>query len=56
MTRIGRRALIWMGIWLGLGAEASAFILWAVWKFLHSKLAARLDPDHIIHKIAEYFK
>ena len=46
----------WMGVWLGLGAEVSAFFLWGLWKLAHSKLAARLDPDHIVHRIAEYFE
>ena len=50
------RQYILMGFWLGLGAETSAFVLWIVWKFLHSKLAARLDPDHVFHRIAEYFE
>jgi hypothetical protein len=43
-------------MWMGFGMEFSVFVLWAGWAALHSRVAHRLDPEHIFHKIAQYFE
>jgi hypothetical protein len=48
--------LIVAGFWQGVGVEFSFFMLWMGWRVLHSKVAHRLDPEHIVHKIHDYFQ
>lgn len=48
-------ALIWTGFFLGMGAELSFFVLWVFWHGLHSQVAHRFDPEHLFHKIHDYF-
>ena len=52
-----RRVLdhIVVGFWQGVGVELSFLLLWAGWHFLHSKVAHKFDPEHIFHKIHDYF-
>lgn len=53
---MGILSLIWQGIWTGVGVELSLFTLWAVFKIAHSRYVAKLDPEHWLHTIAEYFE
>lgn len=47
--------LMWSGLWQGVGVEFSFFLLWVGWRVFHSKVAHKLDPEHFIHKIHDYF-
>lgn len=47
---------MWTGMWQGIGVELSFFVAWVCWRVLHSKVAHKLDPDHFIHKIHNYFE
>lgn len=47
--------LIGTGALLGLGAELQFFLLWVGWHFLHSRIAHKFDPEHLVHKIHSYF-
>ncbi len=46
---------MWIGFWQGVGVEVSFLVLWLVWHGFHGKVAHRLDADHLIHKIHDYF-
>ena len=48
--------LIWQGVWTGVGVELSLFTLWIVWRVAHSKYIHKLDPEHWLHNLAEYFE
>jgi hypothetical protein len=47
--------LAWSGFWQGVGLEVSFLMLWVVWHFLHEKVAHKFDPEHLFHKIHDYF-
>lgn len=44
------------GLLQGVGVEISFFVLWVGWRFLHSKVGHRFHPEHIFHKIHDYFQ
>jgi hypothetical protein len=45
----------WMGLGQGFGIELSFLGLWVSWHFLHGKVAHKLDPEHVFHRIHDYF-
>lgn len=47
---------VWMGFWVGLGAELQFALVWAVWRMLHSRIAHKLHDEHWWHVIGDYFK
>jgi hypothetical protein len=47
---------IWQGIWTGVGVELSLFTLWVVWKIAHLHYVMKLNPEHWLHKLGEYFE
>ena len=49
-------SLIWQGVWTGVGVELSLFTLWLLWRVTHLKYITKLDPEHWLHAIAEYFE
>lgn len=46
---------MWQGLWQGIGVELSFFVLWVGWRIAHSKVMHKFGPDHLIHKIHNYF-
>jgi len=46
---------LWMGVWMGFGAEISFFLLWVFWHLLHRRVAHKFDPEHLFHVIHNYF-
>lgn len=50
------RTLIWNGFWQGLGIELSFALLWALWHFGIYQHVSNVHPEHILHKIHDYFK
>jgi hypothetical protein len=47
--------LIWVGLWQGLGLEISFFGLWVLWHYAYRRVESKLHPEHLMHKIHEYF-
>jgi len=47
--------LVWSGLWQGFGVELSFLVLWVFWHFLHSRMAHKFDPEHLFHRIHDYF-
>ena len=45
----------WMGLGQGFGIELSFLVLWAGWYAVHSRVAHRLAPEHLLHKVHDYF-
>jgi hypothetical protein len=45
----------WIGVWQGVGFGAFSFMLWVGWRFLHSKVAHKLNPEHFFHELHEFF-
>lgn len=45
----------WTGLGQGFGIELSVLVLWLGWNGLHSRIAHKFEPEHLIHKIHAYF-
>ena len=41
--------------WQGIGLEVSFFMLWVIWHGLHSRIAHKFDPEHLFHRVHDYF-
>lgn len=45
----------WIGLWQGIGFAVWSLMLWIGWRFLHSKVAHKLDPEHFFHDLHDFF-
>jgi hypothetical protein len=45
----------WMGLGQGFGIELSFAVLWVGWHALHGKVAHKFDPEHLFHRVHDYF-
>lgn len=45
----------WMGLGQGFGIELSFLALWAGWHFFYRKTAHKFGPEHLLHRIHDYF-
>lgn len=47
--------LVWVGLWTGFGVELSFLVPYVGWHFFYRKTAHKFDPEHIFHRIHDYF-